>query len=477
MSRLNSGAEPIRWWDLRVASAAISSATVIASITLFGTPRPDLALILGLNALALGVLCISVRERRYIWASRVAINTMTQGLGMFDGAGRLVLCNRRYVQMSQLPSEIFREGTPLRDILARRAQQGSFAGDPDKYVADALKLASEGRTVTQTFDLEDGRTISLVSCPLASGGWVSTHMDISEQRGTERERDLLRQREERRAAMDVAIASFRAEAENMLATVAARAVQMNNAATTLLTASDSSLQRTEAALGGSNEASANVATAAAAAEELAVSINEISARLGGTSEIVHNTAAEATATNDGMTALVRVAQRIGDVIKLIQDIAEQTNLLALNATIEAARAGEAGRGFAVVAAEVKSLAVQTARATEEITKEILAVQESTRGSVNAIRVITQRMQDINSHTSEIVSAIARQDAATGEISRNVASAATQSKTVVAVLSEVATGVMQTQASARMVLAASADVEDATGKLRAAVENFLIAAAA
>jgi PAS domain-containing protein len=128
MPRLNSGAEPIRWWDLRIALAAISLATVIASITVFGVPRPSLALILGLNALALSVLCISVRERRYTWAARVALNTMTQGLGMFDGAGRLVLCNRRYVEMSQLPANIFREGTPLRDILARRAQQGNFAG-------------------------------------------------------------------------------------------------------------------------------------------------------------------------------------------------------------------------------------------------------------------------------------------------------------------------------------------------------------
>jgi methyl-accepting chemotaxis protein len=110
-------------------------------------------------------------------------------------------------------------GTPLRDILAHRARKGSFAGDPDKYVTNALKMAAEGRTIAQKFDLQDGRTVSLISRPLADGGWVSTHMDISEQRGTERERDLLRQREERRAAMDAAITAFRAEVENMLTMV------------------------------------------------------------------------------------------------------------------------------------------------------------------------------------------------------------------------------------------------------------------
>jgi methyl-accepting chemotaxis protein len=203
-------------------------------------------------------------------------------------------------------------GTPLRDILAHRARKGSFAGDPDKYVTNALKMAAEGRTIAQKFDLQDGRTVSLISRPLADGGWVSTHMDISEQRGTERERDLLRQREERRAAMDAAITAFRAEVENMLTMVGARAAQMNAAAKTLLAASDSSLQQTEGALRGSNEASANVETAAAAAEEMAFSIKKISSRLGRAGEIVRYTAVEATATNDDMAALVLVAQRIGD---------------------------------------------------------------------------------------------------------------------------------------------------------------------
>ena len=166
--------------------------------------------------------------------------------------------------------------------------------------------------------------------------------------------------------------------------------------------------------------------------------------------LTHGAAADAIATNDDITALTRIAQRIGDVVKLIQDIAEQTNLLALDATIQAARAGDAGRGFAVVASEVKSLAVQTAKATEEITKEILVVQSSTGEAVNAIRAITKRMQDINSYTSEVAGAVAQQEAATGQISRNVASAAIGSKGVVATLGKVASGVTQTRGSAQTV---------------------------
>jgi len=297
-------------------------------------------------------------------------------------------------------------------------------------------------------------------------------MDVTDQLSVETERDSLRQREERRHAIDAAISTFRARVESVLKTVGQSAVAMKSAAKTLLTTSDRTLQRTEGALHGSNEASINVETAATAATELAASIGEISRQLTQAKDIVQGAVADADTTNEDMAALARVAQKIGDVVKLIQNIAGQTNLLALNATIEAARAGEAGRGFAVVASEVKSLAVQTSKATEEITREILSVQNSTTSAVAAIRDITQRMQDINHYTSAVAGSVEQQEAATGEISRNVASAAAGAKAVVAALDDVAGGVTQTRSSAQTVLTATDEVEKATDKLRAEVEEFL-----
>jgi methyl-accepting chemotaxis protein len=431
----------------------------------------------GFGAAAIAGLFVNSRRRKQIRLFRAALNNMTQGLCMFDSAARLVLCNQVYIDMYRLRPEHARPGTPLRDLLMHRLTAGNFNGDPDRYVADILREAAEGRTEIKTIELTDGRVIALVSRPMRGGGWLATHSDVTKQLAAEKERDSLRQREERRRAVDAAISAFRARVENVLETVSQSATAMKTAAKLLLTTSDHTLQRAEGAVHGSNAASANVETAATAAAELSVSIKEISRQLGQANQVVRAAAADATATNEDIAGLAHVAQKIGDVVKLIQDIAGQTNLLALNATIEAARAGEAGRGFAVVASEVKSLAVQTAKATEEITHEILSVQNSSGKAVSAIREITRRMQDISTHTGAVAVSVEQQELATGEISHNVASAADGAKAIVAALGEVASGVTQTRGSAQTMLVASEEVENATAKLRSEVEDFLSTVAA
>ena len=272
--------------------------------------------------------------------------------------------------------------------------------------------------------------------------------------------------------LEEAISSFRHRMESTLKVVSESAGSMQATAAGLFGASDQTLQRAEGAVRASNEASANVETAATAAGELSSSIAEISRQLTHTSDVVRAAVSEAETTNSQIAGLSDSAQKIGAVIKLIRDIAEQTNLLALNATIEAARAGEAGRGFAVVASEVKSLAVQTAKATEDIAKQILAVQASTGSAVEAIRNISGRMREINTYASAVAVSVGQQNAATGEISHNVASAARGTNMVVSVLGDVAGAATATRASAETVLSASQSVETAVGKLRTEVEGFL-----
>jgi methyl-accepting chemotaxis protein len=334
-----------------------------------------------------------------------ALNNMSEGLCMFDASTRLVLCNERYIEMYCLDPDLARPGALLRELLEQRKRSGTFSGDTDSYIEDTLRRMRGSTGLQDIRDMPDGRVISVSSRPMRGGGWVATHQDITERRRRDQEHDRMAAQEQRRATVDSAIAAFRQRSEAMLQTVGETALAMRSTATTLFAASNKTSQRAEGAVHTSNEASTNVEIAASAANELSASIDEISRQLGQTNNLVGIAVTEASATNDQIGSLANAAQKIGDVVKLIQDVAGQTNLLALNATIEAARAGEAGRGFAVVASEVKSLAVQTAKATEEIAGQIAGVQASTGAAVEAIRRISDRMREINNHTAAVAASV------------------------------------------------------------------------
>jgi methyl-accepting chemotaxis protein len=265
---------------------------------------------------------------------------------------------------------------------------------------------------------------------------------------------------------------FRDRIDEVLNALSNNAQMMKSTASALLRSSDETTQQAEGALRESDVASSNVSAVAGAAEELSNSIEDIRRQLDHTQVMVGEAVTRSEATNQQYAELMEAAQKIGDVIKLIRDIAGQTNLLALNATIEAARAGEAGRGFAIVASEVKSLAVQTAKATEEISAHILAVQQSISGAVGAVCAAEQSMHEISTSASSAASSVLQQNEATSEITRNAVNAARRTASVVSVLARVAEAATGTHAAAQTMLDASNSVDSSVGGLRVEIEGFL-----
>jgi methyl-accepting chemotaxis protein len=431
-----------------------------------------MSLVAGLAVSTATLAIVSLRLRRQNKRLTLALHNTPQGLCMWDPAARLLLCNDRYVSMYNMSPEIVRPGRSLKEVLKHRSDIGLFSDDADTYITDILKRISEGKVTTQTFTTGDGRVISVSEQPMPDGSWVATHQDVTEQQLFEKERATHALLEKRRTVVEGAIAAFRHSMDSLLRTVSESTASMKLTANSLFTASGHTSQRAETAVQASNEASTNVATAATAADEMASSINEISRQLVQTTDAVRFAVDEARSANDGVKGLADAAQQIGDVVELIRTIAGQTNLLALNATIEAARAGESGRGFAVVASEVKSLAVQTGKATEDISRQILGVQASTGNAVEAIGRITQRMQEIERFTSAVAAAVEEQNAVTGEISHNVSSAANGTQDIVGVLDQVARAATDTRTTAETVLRSCGQVEQAFVDMRDEVDTFL-----
>jgi methyl-accepting chemotaxis protein len=229
----------------------------------------------------------------------------------------------------------------------------------------------------------------------------------------------------------------------------------------------------------SEDASNNVQSVASATEQLAGSVREISIQVQESNRIAASAVKQADQTDQRINALSLAANRIGDVIKLITSVAEQTNLLALNATIEAARAGEAGRGFAVVAQEVKALAAQTAKATDEIGVQIEGMQTATQEAVGSIKMISSTIGKISEITRTIAAAIEEQGAATQEISGNIQRTAAGTSQVAATIAEVSQGANHTGAASSQLLSSAKQLSDSTTRLQAEIDGFFksIAAAA
>jgi methyl-accepting chemotaxis protein len=278
--------------------------------------------------------------------------------------------------------------------------------------------------------------------------------------------------EARSATVDRLTQEFDRKVQGVVQAVASQAGQMQASAQSMSAIAEEATEQASTVAAASEESSANVQTVASAADELSTSIVEISRQVAYSSQIAATAVSEARKANEMVQGLLGASQKIGEIIALINDIADQTNLLALNATIEAARAGESGKGFAVVAAEVKNLAAQTSKATEEIGAQITGVQGATQDAVRAIDSIGKIIREIDQIATTIAAAVEEQGAATKEIARNVEEAAKGTQEVSANIGGVTNAANGTGAAANQVLTSARSLSAESQALREMVQSFL-----